>query len=502
VLLGELVDASKAAASTRSRKAKIAAFADLIKKMSAAEVAAGVGFLCGEVRQGRIGVGYAAAYGVDVPPAERSSITLSDVDAVLEAIPTMSGPGSQRERARSLEGLFRQATIAEQEFLRRLLTGEVRQGAQEGIVVEAIAAADEVPADLVRRAHMLSADLGRVARWAKEGGVEALERVPLRVMTPIKPMLAATAPDIRDELGGRVSVEWKLDGARIQVHRSGNMVRVFTRSLNDITERVPEVVEVARSMVVTSAILDGEAMALRADGSPQSFQETMSRFGTEERAAGEVPLFPFFFDVLHVDGDDLIDRPLLERLAVLDRIVPQDRRVPRIATTDPDEAARFMDEAIAVGQEGVMVKMLDSSYQAGRRGSAWRKVKPVHTYDLVVLAAEWGYGRRTGWLSNIHLGARDPGGGPFVMVGKTFKGMTDQMLTWQTEHFLELEERQTKSTVYVRPVQVVEIAIDGVQASPRYPGGIALRFARVKRYRDDKGPEESDTIDTLRAMLR
>jgi DNA ligase-1 len=393
-----------------------------------------------------------------------------------------------------------QATEDEQDFLRRLLVGEVRQGALEGVVVEAVAAAAGVPAATTRRALMLRADLGEVAGVALEGGVEALGRLGLEVLSPLKPMLAATAASLEEALEAPASVEWKLDGARIQVHRRGGQAMVFTRNLNDVTERMPEVVQVTHSLTVGSVILDGEAMALRDDGTPQPFQDTMSRFGTEERLAEAVPLYPFFFDCLHLDGEDLIDRPLEDRLEALDRVVPPRHLIPRITTTDLIEAREFMEGALASGQEGVMVKMLGSRYEAGRRGSAWRKVKPAHTYDLVVLAAEWGYGRRTGWLSNIHLGARD--GDRFLMVGKTFKGMTDEMLRWQTERFLELEERRTAGTVHLRPRQVVEVALDGVQASPRYPGGIALRFARVKRYRDDKDPSEADTLETLRALLR
>jgi DNA ligase-1 len=447
-------------------------------------------------------VGYAAAFGVEVEPAAKSQLTLVDVDQVLEEIPTITGPGSQERRARSLEHLFERATSVEQHFLRRTLTGEVRQGALAGIMVEAVAEAYEVPATTVRRALMLRADLGSVAQIAAAEGADGLAKVGLEVLSALQPMLASPGSTVESAVTGEVSVEWKLDGARIQVHRLGDEVRVFTRNQNDVTARMPEVKTVALSLPVASVILDGEAMALRPDGSPQPFQETMSRFGTEERAFAEVPIYPFFFDVLHLEGEDLIDRPLSERLEKLDQVTPTQHRIARIVTSDVDEATRFAESALEAGHEGVMVKTLDSRYEAGRRGKSWRKVKPVHTYDLVVIAVEWGHGRRSGMLSNIHMGARNPENGEFVMVGKTFKGMTDEMLRWQTETFPRLEVSRDRWTMYLRPEQVVEVAIDGVQASPRYPGGIALRFARVKRYRFDKKPEEADTIQTLQALLQ
>lgn len=502
MLLAQLVATSAEVAATRSRKAKTAALANLLRDLDPTEIPAAIGLLAGEIRQGRIGVGYAAAFGVEVDPAAHPGLSLADVDQVLDQIPTMTGAGSQERRARTLDDLFARATEAEQDFLRRTLTGEVRQGALAGLIVDAVAGAYEVPAAAVRRALMLRADLGAVAQTAAADGIEGLALIGLQVLSPVQPMLASPAASIDEAVLGEVSVEWKLDGARIQVHRLGDEVRVFTRNQNDITVRMPEVAAVARSLPVDAVILDGEAMALRSDGTPQPFQETMSRFGTEERAFAEVPLYPFFFDVLHIDGVDLIDQPLAERLSHLDRIAPPEHRIARIATSEVDEATRFSDAALEAGHEGVMVKKLDSTYEAGRRGKSWRKVKPVHTYDLVVLAAEWGHGRRSGFLSNIHMGARDPGSGEFVMVGKTFKGMTDEILRWQTERFPELEVSRDRWAVYLRPEQVVEVAIDGVQASTRYPGGIALRFARVKRYRFDKGPEEVDTIQTLQALLK
>jgi DNA ligase-1 len=378
--------------------------------------------------------------------------------------------------------------------------GELRQGALEGLVADAVARASDVPATVLRRAWMLDGDLGRVALAARTGGRAALESIGLTVLQPVRPMLAATSESVAAALGelGAASVEWKLDGARIQVHRMGDDVRVFTRNLNDVTHRVPEVVTVARSLAATRFVLDGETLALGDDESPDAFQDTMSRFGRDDGITG-AELRPFFFDCLHVDGNDLLDRPLVERLDALSRVAG-DHRVPGVVTEDLAQAEAVLDTSLKTGHEGVMVKAADSLYVAGRRGKTWRKVKPVRTLDLVVIAVEWGHGRRQGRLSNLHLGARDPAGG-FVMVGKTFKGMTDELLAWQTEQLLARETHRDGIVVHVRPELVVEIALDGVQASTRYSGGVALRFARVKGYRPDKSPADADTIDTVRAML-
>ncbi|MGH8957670.1 MAG: ATP-dependent DNA ligase [Acidimicrobiia bacterium] len=500
-LLAELIDTSQEVAGTSSRNAKTARLALFLKVLDPVDLPTAIGLLRGEPRQGRIGVGYASAFGTSVEPAPAPSLTIAEVDGHFDQLQGSVGPGSQSARARLLANLFGRATEGEQDFLRRSLTGELRQGALAGILTEAVAKAYAIPAATVRRASMLQADLGEVARIAATEGEPGLVTIGLRVLSPIQPMLASPGASIAEAIKGPTSVEWKLDGARIQVHRLGGEVVVYTRNLNDITNRMPEVVAAALDLPVRAVVLDGEAMALRDDGTPQPFQETMSRFGTEERAFAEVPVVPFFFDVLHLDGVDLIDRPLHERLAALERVVPARRRVPRITTDEIAEAESFAESALAAGQEGVMIKDLKSSYEAGRRGKTWRKVKPVHTYDLVVLAAEWGHGRRSGFLSNIHLGARDASTGEFIMVGKTFKGMTDELLAWQTEYFPTLEASRDQWTVYLRPEQVVEIALDGVQASTRYPGGVALRFARVKRYRSDKRPEEADTIQTLRSLL-
>ncbi|MFE6256669.1 ATP-dependent DNA ligase [Agromyces sp. NPDC057865] len=506
MLLDELVTTSDTVAATRSRLAKVDALAALLVRLEPDEIAPAIGFLVGKPRQGRVGVGWRSVANVMGEPAAEASLTVGDLDALLDRLGATAGSGSAAERTRDLRDLTSRATEREQGFLARVLLGEMRTGALEGVVTDAIARAAQRPGDVVRRAAMLSGDLGETARLALTGSEQELESVGLEVGRPVLPMLAATAATASAALAvtGEASVEYKLDGARIQVHRSGDDVRVFTRNLADITHRLPEVVEVVRRMPVRDVILDGETLSLDEEGAPRPFQETMSRFGAD--AARETLLHPWFFDVLHVDGRDLLDEPLATRIAELERVAAG-HRIPGEVTSDPEVAERVSRDALAAGQEGVVVKAIGSPYAAGRRGSSWIKVKPVHTYDLVVLACEWGSGRRTGWLSNLHLGALDPTGefgepGDYVMVGKTFKGLTDELLRWQTEYFQEIEVRRTANTVWVAPTTVVEIAIDGVQRSTRYPGGIALRFARVKRYRDDKRPEDADTIQTLRGLLR
>lgn len=506
MLLDELVLTADTVTSTRSRLAKIEALAELLRRLEPDEIAPAVGFLIGKPRQGRVGVGWRGVAAATGEPAARPSLTVGELDAVLDRLAAASGAGSSGERARELAELIGRATDREQGFIGRVLLGEVRTGALEGVVTDAIARAAERPVAAVRRAAMLSGDLGETARLALTGTDAELEAVGLVVGRPVLPMLAATASSAAAalETTGEASVEFKLDGARIQAHRNGDEVRVFTRNLADVTRRLPEVVDVVRALPVRAVILDGETLSLDEDGAPRPFQDTMSSFGAE--SARETVLHPWFFDVLHVDGRDLLDEPLSTRLAELERIAPG-HRIPGEVTADPEVAERVSRDALAAGQEGVVVKAIGSPYSAGRRGSSWIKVKPVLTYDLVVLACEWGSGRRTGWLSNLHLGALDPLGefgepGGFVMVGKTFKGLTDELLRWQTERFPQIETRRTDRTVWIEPSIVVEIAIDGVQRSSRYPGGIALRFARVKRYRDDKTAAEADTIQTLRGLLR
>ncbi len=495
-----MVATSGAVAATRSRKAKVAAIAALLARASPDEIETVTAYVAGALRQRRTGLGWRGL--ATLPsPAESSTLDVLEVHEAFERLSALSGAGSQSARALAVAELFGRATADEQVWLRGVVTGAVRQGALDSLVQEALAVAAEVPLADVRRAAMLAGSTVAVARAAFEG-VDALGAFGLQVGRPVLPMLASSAPDVAAALakvGGEVAVDTKLDGIRIQVHRQGSEVLVATRSLEDITARLPEVVAVALALPADSFVLDGEALALTEDGRPRPFQETASRTAMAEG----VVVTPYFFDVLHLDGTDLLDAPASERAAALERLVPEAHRVPRLVTGDVAAAEAFAAEVLRDGHEGVVVKALGAPYDAGRRGASWVKVKPVHTLDLVVLGVEWGSGRRKGWLSNIHLGARDPAGADqhFVMLGKTFKGMTDEMLAWQTERFQELAVDDNGWVVTVRPEQVVEIAFDGVQRSTRYPGGVALRFARVVRYRDDKPVSEIDTIATVKEFL-
>jgi DNA ligase-1 len=500
VLFAELTAAWRAVAATPARSAKVALIADVLRRTPPEEVAIVVGYLSGELRQRRTGIGWAAFRDAPAVGTAKPTLTVTDVDAAFARASALSGTGSTAARRRLLHDLLGRATADEMEFIAGLVSGEIRAGAQEGVMVEAVATAADVPLVDVRRAVMLAGWIAPVAEAVLADGAAALARFSLVVGQPVLPMLAQTAESTAaamDKLG-RAAVEWKLDGVRIQIHRDDEEVRVFTRTLDDVTARLPEVVEAALALPLTTAILDGEAIALREDGRPRPFQETASRVAT--RGTSSVQLTPYVFDVLHLDGTDLIGESGEARYAAGAAVLPDALRVPRIVTSDHGEAQAFFEDTIARGHEGVVVKALDQRYDAGRRGAGWLKVKPVHTLDLVVLAAEWGHGRRQGWLSNLHLGARDPESGEFVMLGKTFKGMTDEMLRWQTERLLEIATERNDWQVFVRPELVVEIAIDGVQHSTRYPGGMALRFARVVRYREDKRPEDADTIDTVRAI--
>jgi DNA ligase 1 len=499
-LLAELVATSAAVAATTKRSEKVAALAGLLAQLQPDEIAPATAFLTGQTRQGRIGVGWATLKAVQPQPADEPSLTVADLDTFIGDLQVVVGTGSTAERHMQLAGLFERATAAEADFLHRLLLGDLRQGALEGLMLDAIAKGAGVPATSVRRAAMLAGDIPATARIALTEGEAGLDAVHLKVLNPVLPMLAATAASVGEAVVacGRASVEWKLDGARIQAHRRGDEVRLFTRNLNEVTNRLGGVVDVVRGLPVDDIILDGEVIGMAEEDASDTFQDTMSSFGRRTQPCGE-RLGVWFFDCLHVDGADLIDLPLEQRLVHLERVAGP-WRVTGTITDDPAVAASVLDQSLAAGHEGVMVKGADSSYEAGRRGKSWRKVKPVRTFDLVVLAAEWGHGRRQGWLSNLHLGARDPNGG-FVMVGKTFKGLTDQLLTWQTEQFLARETGRRGIVVDIRPELVVEIALDGVQRSTRYAGGVALRFARVKRYRPDKSPAEADTIDDLRGLL-
>jgi DNA ligase-1 len=510
VLLIDVATTSVDVGGSASRRAKIARIAELLSqaKSDPALVAIVVAWLSGDLPQRQIGVGWAALRSLP-PAAAQPSLTVLGVDTALSTIGAVSGKGSQARRADLVVGLFASATEVEQTFLRHLLTGELRQGALAGVMADAVAAATQIPAATVRRAAMLGGALPAVAAAGLTGDAAALDAFTLQVGRPVGPMLAQTAAGVGEaleKLGGTGVFEAKLDGARVQIHRAGDQVTVYTRSLDDVTARLPEVVEATLALPIRELIADGEAIALRPDGRPQAFQVTASRFGRSvdvAAARAAQPLSVFFFDILHRDGIDLLDAPTSERTAALDDIVPVQNRVDRLITSDPAAAGEFLDTTLAAGHEGVMAKSLTAPYEAGRRGAGWLKVKPVHTLDLVVLAVEWGSGRRKGKLSNIHLGALDPASGGYVMLGKTFKGMTDAMLEWQTLRFQELAVGGTEDyVVHLRPEQVVEVAFDGVQGSSRYPGGLALRFARVLRYRDDKRPEEADTIDTVRAMYR
>jgi ATP-dependent DNA ligase I len=535
VLLSDVVEVSAGVTTTSARNAKIAQIAALLARAEPGQVAVAVAVLSGELLQGQIGVGYATIgdlfRAADAAGAEDGGnvgpLTLTEVNEAFTAIGAVTGPGSVALRRQQLAALFARATDREREFLVRLLAGDLRQGALEGVMTEAVAKAAGVPAEEVRRAHQLGGSLPEVAEAALGGaghdGTTSVERAlaalrgfTLRVGRPARPMLAASAPDMAAALAkiSPAAAEWKIDGIRIQVHRWGDEVAVFTRTLDDITARVPEIVDAALSLPVTAAVLDGEAVALAPDGRPRPFQVTAARTASQAdvgRMRGQTPLTPFLFDLLHLNGSDLIDEPAGERHRLLSEIAPAGLRTPRIVTADLAEAEAFFADAVAQGHEGVVLKSLDAPYRAGRRGGEWIKVKPRHTLDLVILAAEWGHGRRRGVLSNLHLGARDPETGGLVMLGKTFKGLTDEMLAWQTARLLDLadppvqtaagaDRRQAYGVVRVRPELVVEVAFDGVQASRRYPGGLALRFARVLRFRPDKKAADADTIDAVRAL--
>jgi DNA ligase 1 len=495
MLLRELVDAHAAVRATPARNAKIGRLSELLGQVEPAETPAAVAWLSGELTQRQIGVGYAALKALPAAAPE-PTLTVREVEDAFERLGSLRGPGSQAARRDALAALLHRATDAEQRFLVALLLGDLGQGALAGVMTEAVAKAAGVPRAALRRALMLRGDLGAVAAVALTDGVAGLEAVGLELLRPVQPMLAGTAADVGAALEriAPAAVDFKLDGIRVQVHRRGSEVRVFTRTLDDVTARLPEVVEAALALPVEAVVLDGEAIALRPDGRPEPFQVTASRLGAKR----DGPLTALFFDVLHADGEDLLDRPGSERFEALGAIVPEAARVPRDVVDDAAGAGIVLDAALAAGHEGVIVKSLDAPYAAGRRGAGWLKVKPRHTLDLVVLAAEWGHGRRRGWLSNLHLGAQSERGP--VMLGKTFKGLTDAMLAWQTERLLELEVAREGHVVHVRPELVVEIAFDGVQTSPRYPGGVALRFARVLRHRPDKPAAQADTLESVLAI--
>jgi DNA ligase-1 len=501
MLLAELARASAEVAATSSRTRKTGLIAACLRHASPGEVPIAVAYLSGELRQRRTGLGYAALR--DLPsPAAVPTLSVTEVDRAFQAMAELSGTGSQMRRRQLLASLLERATAEEQRFLTGLVSGELRQGALDGLMLEAVAQATAIAAPEVRQAVMLRGAVAPVAEALLVEGRTALSRFRLQVGRPVRPMLAQPAPNAAEALARirPAAVEWKLDGVRIQVHRRGDDIAVFTRTLDEVTSRVPEVVEAVLALPVDAVVLDGEAIALRPDGRPHPFQVTASRVAQRQGDRSAVPLTTFLFDCVHRDGTDLLGLGGAQRRTVLEQLAPAHLLVPRIVTAEVSEAEAFLADAVRRGHEGVLVKALDAAYEAGRRGAGWLKVKPRHTLDLVVLAAEWGHGRRRGWLSNLHLGARDPATGGFVMLGKTFKGLTDAMLGWQTERLLSLEVSRNQWQVFVRPELVVEVAFDGVQTSPRYPGGMALRFARVLRYREDKPPEEADTVDTVRAI--
>jgi DNA ligase-1 len=505
--LREVVEASTTVAATSSRLQKTATLAELLRRMHGAEIPIAVTYLSGSLMQGRIGLGWSAiADARTAGPAENPSIDLIDVDAVFERIAHTSGAGAARARTQLLTELLTRATAEEQDFLVRLVSGELRQGALEGVLAEAIAKASTTPADAVRQAAMMCGNLGEVAYVALTEGAAALSRYVIQLFRPVEPMLASPAENITEALAwlGEAAFELKLDGARIQVHKAGDDVKVFSRGLRDVTAAVPEVVDEMRSLRTRELIFDGEVIAIGEQGRPHPFQETMRRFGRRlevDRLRQELPLTAFFFDCLYVDGRALTMEPQRVRFAALLEAAPG-LTIPHRILSDPTLAENFFRESLALGHEGLMAKALDAPYAAGSRGRSWLKIKHARTLDLVVLAAEWGSGRRRGWLSNLHLGARDPKTGGFVMLGKTFKGLTDETLAWQTAAFLEREITRDGHVVFVRPELVVEIAFNDVQESPQYPGGLALRFARVKGYRPDKTATQADTIATVQEIYQ
>ena len=505
MLLSELVDVSRRVAGTSKRLEKISVLGDLLRRLRPDEFETAVAFLAGRTRQGRIGIGYSSLREAAGSPATEPALTIADVDRTLTAIETTQGRGSTRARHEQLRSMFARATEPEQTFLVGLLMGELRQGALEGIMADAIARASGVPADKVRRAAMMAGDIVPVAVAALAEGEPGLARYDVQLFRPVQPMLAATADDVGAALTefGEAALEYKMDGARVQIHKSGDDVRVFSRRLNDVTAAVPEVVEAVRALTARDLIADGEVISLMADGRPQPFQVTMRRFGRKldvDSMRAALPLQPFLFDLLYLNGQPVVDEPQSRRFSLLTEAAPRDLIIPHLFTGDRERAEAFVEEAFASGHEGVMAKSAASPYAAGARGQSWLKVKRAHTLDLVILAAEWGNGRRQGWLSNLHLGARDTVRGGWAMLGKTFKGLTDEMLAWQTEELQKIEVARDGHTVYVEPKIVVEIAFNDVQVSPRYESRHALRFARVKRYRPDKNAADADTFETVQKL--
>ncbi len=505
MLLANIVDTSTQVAATSKRLAKIELLANLLSQLRGDEIDIVVSFLSGFTRQGRTGIGSAVVRDSQAPPAPAPTLQILDVDRALATLATIKGPGSEPRKRNELQTIMAAATAGEQQFLKELHLGGLRQGALEGLMFEALARASGVDIDRIRRAAMMAGDTARVARSLLESGDTALDAYSIQLFRPVHPMLAQPAPDVETALAEmeEAALEYKLDGARIQAHKRDDEVRIYTRALNDVTSSVPEVVEAVRALPARELILDGEVISFAPDGRPQPFQVTMRRFGRKielERLRTELPLTPVWFDILYCDGQPLIDHPQAERFTILTTLAPPQHLVPHMTASTPEAAAEFLRASLENGHEGIMAKATSSLYAAGARGNTWLKIKKVHTLDLVILAAEWGSGRRTGWLSNLHLGARDTENGGYAMLGKTFKGMTDEMLRWQTEQLLALETSRDSYTVFVEPKIVVEIAYSDIQQSPRYESGFALRFARVKRYRADKSPQEADTFATVKML--
>ncbi|RJR32776.1 MAG: ATP-dependent DNA ligase [Desulfobacteraceae bacterium] len=499
----EVVEASERLRATAGKKAKVSILADLLRRSRGKETYLLAHYLVGSIPSGKIGIGWRTIQNaMEGLSSSGGSVEIHEVQKYLEDLSRVKGSGSAQRKTGTLRELFGRLRQDERSFLTGLLLGELRQGALEGLVLEALAIASSLPPDLIRQSFMFSGDIGLVAEAALHRGKEGLGQFGPRLFRPVYPMLASPAQDPEEALGrlGEAAWEYKIDGARIQVHKGNGNIRVFTRQLKDVTESLPEITDLARTLTADEAIFEGEAFALQADGKPLPFQTTMRRFGRirdVEKTREEIPLSSYFFDLLYLDGEPLFTRGYRERFRLLSSIMPPGHVIPSIVTADPEEASGFLRKSLDAGHEGLMAKGLDSTYAAGQRGFHWLKVKRAQTLDLVILAAEWGHGRRQGWLSNIHLGARDPESGRFVMLGKTFKGLTDQMLRWMTEKLRTLETDRDSYTVYVKPELVVEIAYSDIQESPRYPGGLALRFARVKRFREDKKAGEADTIQTV-----
>lgn len=505
MLLTEVVEISNRIAAASKRLEKTDLLASLLKRLTPDEVDIVVPFLSGSVRQGRVGIGYARLREAMSPPATNPSLQIGDVDRALDEFAGVKGAGSEQRKQEILRGLLSRATEQEQRFLIGLFAGEIRQGALEGIMLDAIAKASQLPLERMRRAAMLSGSVTAAARAALERGVAGLDAFDIQLFRPVQPMLAQSAEDPADAIAalGTASLEWKLDGARIQAHKSGDQVAIYSRAMNDVSSAIPEVVQALRALPAHDVILDGEVISLDPAGRPRPFQITMRRFGRKQdidSLIGDLPMTPFWFDLLHVNGAPILDQPQADRFSELSRLAPPPNLIPNLIASSPEEAEAFFRSAIETGHEGILAKARDAAYAAGARGQSWLKVKQARTLDLVILAAEWGNGRRQGWLSNLHLGARDTDKGGYAMLGKTFKGLTDDMLRWQTEQFLRIEIARDKYTIYLEPKFVAEIAFNEIQISQRYPSGLALRFARVKRYRLDKTPAEADTFISVKKL--